>query len=197
MEFPCYPLQAVPRFLPVVIRVRSVCALPLMEGKGRNALHFRDHVFMGKIFGDFHGSDFHPLRFQKVPDLTAQKTVFVEPHLAEGKFSLPRHLRLFREIHQPLGTDADAVSHSADPSLSIPVSRQIPLFRQRPGRSDVIIIQKLVSPHLRMNHKAVRMHDHRIIRMDMTAQLVDHLIIEVIDVLQFARLTETDVSRQE
>ena len=129
-------------------------------------------------------------------DFAADKAVLVKPHFAEGVLALPGDAGLRGEVHQPFGADAHAVADAAQISVFVAVSGGVTLRRNGPGRADIVVVQELVAPHLRVDDKAVRVDDHGVIRADVTAQFVDHLVVEVVDGIQRVSVGVPDCIRQ-
>jgi hypothetical protein len=117
--------------------------------------------------------------------LYAQKTILIQGTVIR----LKGQICFLRKIHKPPAADSHAV---ADPT-QIPVDI---ILRNRPRRTDIIIIQELIPPHLRMHDKPIRMHHHNKIRMDIISQLIKHLIIKTVNIRQLRGMCIPNTLRQ-
>ena len=53
-----------------------------------------------------------------------------------------------------------------------------------PGRTDIIIIEKLVPPFFGMHHETVIVYQQHVIRFNIPAKLVDYLIVKSVDIIE-------------
>ena len=161
-----------------------------MKRKRSDALYLGDHGLMREILSDFQRRDLHAGFLYQMPVLHTQKSVFMKISVIVFK----RQSCLAGEIYDLFGSESDRIADSSERSVYIPVCEII--VGIGPGSAYIIIVKELLPEALGMNYETVIMDYAREIRMDMIAEFIEHLIVEIIYGPQLARMLIPDVTGQ-
>ena len=131
---------------------------------------------MAEIFRHLQGGDPHALRLQQMTDPAAEKAILVVPSF----FRRPGNVRLLRVVQQPLAADTHTVAHPAEVTVDVPVGGIVTLLRKRPGGTDIVVIQEFLPPHFRVHYETIRMDEQNELCLNVIAQLIHALVIEIV-----------------
>ena len=161
------------------IRVSRIGSIPFMKNKGCDSFDLRNHIFMSEIFSHLQRCYLHSFCFKKMTDFAADKSILIKIAF----LPYPRNIRFPGEIHKALASYSHTIADTAYISVNIPISCRIPRLGKGPWGTDVIIIQELIPPHLRMYHKAVIVYKEGKIRMNIISQIINRFIIKCVNII--------------